>query len=156
VGEPVPVHGLREDLRRGAPGRKGRLWMNRHELFTKATLRRHRRQAMLTVGGGRLTPHPWVGKRGGAADLGAAAGEAAGAGPRGSTTVAPARRRLEVGRIGDVVPRADGGPKVKGEFAYSSDLVAPGMLWGQTLRSPHAHARILALDIAEAVPMPGV
>ena len=43
-----------------------------------------------------------------------------------------------------------------GEFAYSSDLVAPGMLWGHTLRSPHAHARILAIDVAEAVTMPGV
>ncbi|HZQ03183.1 MAG TPA: molybdopterin cofactor-binding domain-containing protein [Gaiellaceae bacterium] len=73
-----------------------------------------------------------------------------------STTVAPARRRLELGRIGESVPRVDGVPKVKGDFAYSSDLVAPGMLWGHTLRSPHAHARILALDLAEALAMPGV
>src|SRR5579884_4304333 len=75
---------------------------------------------------------------------------------RMSTTVAPARRRLELGRIGESVPRVDGVPKVKGDFAYSSDLVAPGMLWGHTLRSPHAHARILALDLAEALAMPGV
>ena len=52
--------------------------------------------------------------------------------------------------------RADGMPKVTGEFAYSSDLIAPGMLWGHTLRSPHAHARIVAIDITEAVTMPGV
>jgi len=65
-------------------------------------------------------------------------------------------RPLEVGRIGDVVRRADGVPKVKGEFAYSSDLVAPGMLWGHTVRSPHAHARILGIDVSEAVTMPGV
>jgi CO/xanthine dehydrogenase Mo-binding subunit len=65
-------------------------------------------------------------------------------------------RPLEIGRIGDVVLRADGVPKVKGEFAYSSDLVAPGMLWGHTVRSPHAHATILEIDIAEAVTMPGV
>jgi CO/xanthine dehydrogenase Mo-binding subunit len=65
-------------------------------------------------------------------------------------------RPLEVGRIGDVVLRADGVPKVKGEFAYSSDLVAPGMLWGHTVRSPHAHARILGVDLSEAVTMPGV
>src|SRR5579884_3497045 len=75
---------------------------------------------------------------------------------RMSTTVAPARRRLELGRIWESVPRVDGVPKVKGDFAYSSDLVAPGMLWGHTLRSPHAHARILALDLAEALAMPGV
>ena len=30
------------------------------------------------------------------------------------------------------------------------------MLWGSTVRSPHAHARIVALDISEAVRMPGV
>ena len=65
-------------------------------------------------------------------------------------------RPLEVGRIGDVVLRADGVPKVKGEFAYSSDLAAPGMLWGHTVRSPHAHARIRAVDVSEAVTMPGV
>jgi len=65
-------------------------------------------------------------------------------------------RPLEVGRIGEVVLRADGVPKVKGEFAYSSDLVAPGMLWGHTVRSPHAHARILEIDLADAVTMPGV
>jgi CO/xanthine dehydrogenase Mo-binding subunit len=71
--------------------------------------------------------------------------------------VAPSLPRpLEVGRIGEVVLRADGVPKVKGEFAYSSDLVAPGMLWGHTVRSPHAHAHILGIDVSEAVTMPGV
>src|SRR5436305_11540356 len=29
------------------------------------------------------------------------------------------------------------------------------MLWGHTLRSPHAHARILEIDVSEAVGMPG-
>ena len=45
---------------------------------------------------------------------------------------------------------------MKGEFAYSSDLSAPGMLWGHTVRSPHAHARIVSVDIAAALTMPGV
>ncbi len=45
---------------------------------------------------------------------------------------------------------------MKGEFAYSSDLSAPGMLWGHTVRSPHAHARIVAIELTEAVLMPGV
>jgi CO/xanthine dehydrogenase Mo-binding subunit len=66
------------------------------------------------------------------------------------------QRQLELGRIGESVPRTDGTPKVRGEFAYSSDLVAPGMLWGHTLRSPHAHARIVEIDISEALAMPGV
>ena len=61
-----------------------------------------------------------------------------------------------LGRIGESVPRSDGIPKVKGEFAYASDLHAADMLWGHTLRSPHAHARIAEIDISQAVAMPGV
>jgi CO/xanthine dehydrogenase Mo-binding subunit len=64
--------------------------------------------------------------------------------------------RLVLGRVGESVRRADGIPKTTGEFAYSSDLYAAGMLWGHTLRSPHAHARIVELDTAEALKMPGV
>jgi CO/xanthine dehydrogenase Mo-binding subunit len=30
------------------------------------------------------------------------------------------------------------------------------MLWGQTVRSPHAHAHILGVDVSEALTMPGV
>ena len=64
--------------------------------------------------------------------------------------------KLELGRVGEIVPRADGIPKVTGEFAYSSDLSAVGMLWGHTLRSPHAHARIVSIDVSAALTMPGV
>ena len=70
------------------------------------------------------------------------------------TETAP--RVLRLGKVGDLVPRADAPPKVKGEFAYASDLIVPGMLWGHTLRSPHAHARIASVDITEALTMPGV
>ncbi|MDQ3859749.1 MAG: molybdopterin-dependent oxidoreductase [Actinomycetota bacterium] len=65
-------------------------------------------------------------------------------------------RTLEIGRVGESVRRVDGIPKVTGEFAYSSDLWAAGMLWGRTVRSPHAHARIVAIDGSEALAMPGV
>lgn len=58
--------------------------------------------------------------------------------------------------VGASVRRPDGIPKVKGEFAYSSDLWADGMLWGATLRSPHPHARIRSIDIAAALAVPGV
>jgi CO/xanthine dehydrogenase Mo-binding subunit len=58
--------------------------------------------------------------------------------------------------VGDSVDRLDGPPKVKGEFAYSSDLQAAGMLFGHTVRSPHPHARIVEVDIAPALMMPGV
>lgn len=60
------------------------------------------------------------------------------------------------GGIGTNVRRPDGEPKVRGNFAYASDLHADGMLWGATLRSPHAHARLLDLDTSRATAMTGV
>jgi CO/xanthine dehydrogenase Mo-binding subunit len=60
------------------------------------------------------------------------------------------------GGIGESVRRPDGIPKVKGDFAYSSDLWADGMLWGATLRSPYPRARIGELNIAPALAVPGV
>ena len=65
-------------------------------------------------------------------------------------------RPLERGRVGESVTKVDAVPKVTGEFAYASDLFAAGMLYGQTVRSPHAHARILSIDTSEARSMAGV
>ena len=58
--------------------------------------------------------------------------------------------------VGDSAARPDGGPKVRGEFAFSSDLWMDGMLWGTTLRSPHPHARITGVRTAAALAVPGV
>jgi CO/xanthine dehydrogenase Mo-binding subunit len=63
---------------------------------------------------------------------------------------------LPRGRAESRVRRADAVPKVTGEFAYSSDLHAAGMLWGKTVRSPHAHARIVSIDVSGALALPGV
>ena len=60
------------------------------------------------------------------------------------------------GGIGESILRPDGAQKVRGEFAYSSDLWADEMLWGATLRSPHPYARITRIDLTEAVRLPGV
>ncbi|MFC0109032.1 xanthine dehydrogenase family protein molybdopterin-binding subunit [Kibdelosporangium aridum] len=60
------------------------------------------------------------------------------------------------GGIGTNAQRPDGALKARGEFAYSSDLWHEDMLWGATLRSPHPHARIVSIDIAEALKVPGV
>jgi CO/xanthine dehydrogenase Mo-binding subunit len=67
-----------------------------------------------------------------------------------------AATKVELGRVGESVRRVDAVPKTTGEFAYSSDLYAAGMLWGYTLRSPHAHARVVEIDVSEAVTSPGV
>ena len=55
----------------------------------------------------------------------------------------PAAPIQRPGEIGTNTERIDGIPKVKGEFAYSSDLCVEGMLCGATLRSPHPRARHL-------------
>jgi CO/xanthine dehydrogenase Mo-binding subunit len=65
-------------------------------------------------------------------------------------------RKIEVGRVGESVKRVDAIPKVTGEFAYSSDLFDAGMLWGHTVRSPHAHALIHSIDISQALATAGV
>jgi xanthine dehydrogenase D subunit len=68
------------------------------------------------------------------------------------------RRTLERtrGAVGESVRRVDGVPKVTGAFAYGSDLWHDHMLWGATVRSPHPHARIEGIEIAEAVASAGV
>jgi xanthine dehydrogenase D subunit len=58
--------------------------------------------------------------------------------------------------VGESVQRIDGVPKTQGRFQYGSDLWAEGMLWGHTVRSPHPHARIVRIEVAEAVASPGV
>jgi xanthine dehydrogenase D subunit len=68
----------------------------------------------------------------------------------GRTVTGPA------GGVGQNAHRPDGTLKVKGEFAYSSDLWMDGMLWGATLRSPHPHARITSIETAKALALPGV
>ncbi len=60
------------------------------------------------------------------------------------------------GVVGESAPRIDGVPKVKGTFAYGSDLWHERMLWGATLRSPHPHARIRRIEVGDAVAAPGV
>lgn len=60
------------------------------------------------------------------------------------------------GGVGESPLRPDGTLKVRGEFAYSSDLWAEDMLWGATLRSPHPYARIRSIDIGPALKVPGV
>ena len=68
-----------------------------------------------------------------------------------STALGTRRRRL-----GESAARPDGVPKVRGEFAFSSDLFSEGMLWGHIVRSPHPAAAIRGIDVSEALRIPGV
>lgn len=65
-------------------------------------------------------------------------------------------RRGVAGGVGESPLRPDGIPKLRGEFAYAQDLNAEGMLWGSTVRSPHARARLVSIDIAPALAIAGV
>jgi len=58
--------------------------------------------------------------------------------------------------LGTSALRPDGAAKVRGDFEFTSDLHAENMLWGATLRSPHAHARIVSIDTTEAWKISGV
>jgi 4-hydroxybenzoyl-CoA reductase alpha subunit len=58
--------------------------------------------------------------------------------------------------IGGRNRKVDGTGKVTGSAVYTDDLVLPGMLHGKILRSPHPHARILAVDTTLADALPGV
>ncbi|MCA1850588.1 MAG: hypothetical protein LC672_05975, partial [Acidobacteria bacterium] len=50
--------------------------------------------------------------------------------------------------------RVDGPLKVSGAAQYTYDKHVPGMLYGRVLRSPHAHARVLKIDVAAARRIP--
>jgi CO/xanthine dehydrogenase Mo-binding subunit len=52
--------------------------------------------------------------------------------------------------------RHDGVDKVTGRAVYGGDVRLPGMLFGQVLRSPHAHARIRSIDTSKAMALTGV
>jgi aerobic carbon-monoxide dehydrogenase large subunit len=58
--------------------------------------------------------------------------------------------------IGQAVPRFEDPRLVRGGGRYVDDIVLPGMAFGYVLRSPHAHARIRAIDIDRAQAAPGV
>jgi carbon-monoxide dehydrogenase large subunit len=58
--------------------------------------------------------------------------------------------------IGQGVPRFEDPRLLRGGGRYVDDITLPGMAFGYVLRSPHAHARIRAIDTAAAQAAPGV
>src|SRR5205085_2009049 len=58
--------------------------------------------------------------------------------------------------IGNPLPKVDAYAKVTGRALYADDIMLPRMLYGRLLRSPHPHARILSIDIRQALELPGV
>jgi len=58
--------------------------------------------------------------------------------------------------LGRSVNRLEDERFVRGRGRYIADLVAPNALHGAVVRSPHAHARIVAISADAARKMPGV
>ncbi len=58
--------------------------------------------------------------------------------------------------VGSRARRVDGAAKLTGRALYTDDLAPPGLLHARILRSPHAHARILAIDASAALALEGV
>src|SRR5881628_51277 len=67
----------------------------------------------------------------------------------------PARRSTPQG-FGQPVLRKEDERLVTGAGCYSDDFVLPGQAHAAFVRSPHAHARIRHIDVADASAMPGV
>ncbi len=62
----------------------------------------------------------------------------------------------EVGGMGHSVKRKEDPRFIRGAGQYIDDLVLPGMLWLDIVRSPYAHAKIKSIDSSEALKVPGV
>ena len=62
----------------------------------------------------------------------------------------------EIRGIGHSVKRFEDGRFIRGRGRYFDDIVLPGMLHMELLRSPYAHARINAIDASRAQALPGV
>jgi len=65
-------------------------------------------------------------------------------------------RSSEYNVVGTRPIRHDGVDKVTGRAKYAADVPSAGLLYGKTLRSPHAHARIKSIDVSKALKHPGV
>ena len=58
--------------------------------------------------------------------------------------------------VGQYTPRIDGEKIATGQAPYTHDISLKGMLYGKILRSPHACAEVVSLDLSQADSLPGV
>lgn len=58
--------------------------------------------------------------------------------------------------VGQPLPKVDAPKLAQGKAAFVADFERPGMLFAKILHSPHAHARVRAIDTREAEALQGV
>jgi CO/xanthine dehydrogenase Mo-binding subunit len=77
-----------------------------------------------------------------------------------SSPIPPSRQRERPGQqfkwIGKSIKRVEDPRLLTGQGRYIDDIDRPNMLHAAALRSPHAHARIVSIDVSAAVALPGV
>ena len=76
-------------------------------------------------------------------------------GPNGSL-LAPWGENKTLKYVGKPIPKKTGWEKVTGRGKYAYDIQLSGMLHARILRSPHANAEILGIDVSAAKRLPGV
>lgn len=111
-------------------------------------------EPMAPVIAGRLTGQDGEAGQHGQA-LAAAAGEARRA-PPAVPRLVPAPDAPHTSVVGHPEHKVDAVRLVKGNASFTDDISLRGMLHAKILRSPHAHARITAIDDSAALAMPGV
>ena len=72
------------------------------------------------------------------------------------TTEAEPRTSAAIGGMGHSVKRKEDPRFIRGAGTYIEDIVLPGMLWMDIVRTPYAHATIKSIDASEALKIPGV
>ncbi|MBD21147.1 MAG: carbon monoxide dehydrogenase [Rhodospirillaceae bacterium] len=59
-------------------------------------------------------------------------------------------------RLGEPIPRIEDERMLLGKARYANDIALPQLCHAYILRSPHAHAKILEIDITSAATAPGI
>ena len=76
------------------------------------------------------------------------------------TAIPASRQRERPGQplkwIGKSLKRVEDPRLLTGQGRYIDDIDRPNMLHAAVLRSPHAHARIVSIDVSAAAALPGV
>jgi carbon-monoxide dehydrogenase large subunit len=62
----------------------------------------------------------------------------------------------EVGGMGHSVKRKEDARFIRGQGTYVDDIVRPGMVFMDIVRSPYAHAKIKSINAEKALALPGV
>jgi len=70
--------------------------------------------------------------------------------------MAEPRTSFEIGGMGHSVKRKEDPRFIRGQGNYVDDIVRPGMVFMDIVRSPYAHAKIKSINSEKALALPGV